>query len=50
MSGKGNFRHFMLKEIFEQPRAVDAVLEDQVGKATSVSDSIRRRTVFFSAC
>ena len=40
MSGKGNFRHFMLKEIFEQPRAVDAVLENQVGEATSVLDSI----------
>ncbi len=49
MSGKGNFRHYMLKEIFEQPKAVDAVLEDQVGKATNVTDSIKAQERSFLA-
>ena len=49
MSGKGNFRHYMLKEIFEQPKAVDAVLEDQVGKATNVADSIKAQERSFLA-
>ena len=49
MSGKGNFRHYMLKEIFEQPKAVDAVLEDQVGKATNVADFIKAQERSFLA-
>ncbi|MFT5720869.1 MAG: glucosamine--fructose-6-phosphate aminotransferase (isomerizing) [Motiliproteus sp.] len=31
---KGEYRHYMLKEIYEQPRVVNAVLEGRLGKDT----------------
>jgi len=31
---RGNYRHFMLKEIFEQPRAITETLEERIGDGT----------------
>ena len=38
-SDKGEFRHFMLKEIFEQPKAVRSTLEGRLGEHTVLVES-----------
>jgi len=38
-SDKGEFRHFMLKEIFEQPKAVRSTLEGRLGQHTVLVES-----------
>ncbi|MEC9248816.1 MAG: glutamine--fructose-6-phosphate transaminase (isomerizing) [Pseudomonadota bacterium] len=40
ISEKDGYRHYMLKEIFEQPKAVNAALDSQLGDELSISDTI----------
>ena len=40
ISEKDGYRHYMLKEIFEQPKAVNAALDSQLGDALTISDTI----------
>ena len=37
---KGNFRHHMLKEIFEQPRVLQATLEGRLGKSRVIEQAL----------
>ena len=37
---KDGYKHYMLKEIFEQPKAVNAALDSQLGDELSISDTI----------
>lgn len=57
---KGGYKHFMLKEIFEQPRAIEDTMRGRIHMATSsivgedlgLSDAIAKRIdrVYFVAC
>ncbi|GAA3896728.1 glutamine--fructose-6-phosphate transaminase (isomerizing) [Halomonas cibimaris] len=38
-ASKGNYRHFMLKEIFEQPAVIGAALEGRLGEASALAES-----------
>jgi len=40
---RGNYRHFMLKEIFEQPRAITETLEERVGDGTVLDAAFGHR-------
>ncbi len=37
---KGSYRHFMLKEIFEQPRAIKDTLSDKVGQSRLLDEAL----------
>lgn len=41
MAEKGGFKHFMLKEIYEQPRAVRDTVQGRVSSIRAVYISIR---------
>jgi glucosamine--fructose-6-phosphate aminotransferase (isomerizing) len=40
---RGNYRHFMLKEIFEQPRAIGETLEERIGGGTVLDAAFGHR-------
>jgi glutamine---fructose-6-phosphate transaminase (isomerizing) len=41
MAEKGGYKHFMLKEIFEQPRAIRDTMLGRIGQETGRSSSTR---------
>jgi len=50
---KGGFKHFMLKEIFEQPEAIRNVLRGRISEAgikISVADVLDAKRVIITAC
>ncbi|SHM24224.1 glutamine--fructose-6-phosphate transaminase (isomerizing) [Vreelandella subglaciescola] len=39
VASKGDYRHFMLKEIFEQPKVINAALEGRLGEHSVLAES-----------